>query len=67
LLDLADAFVDFNRQSSKSLDLMRGRTVMNLFFENSTRTSASFEIAAKRLGADVVPAPAPPRWPRARP
>ncbi|MDZ4111086.1 MAG: aspartate carbamoyltransferase catalytic subunit, partial [Brevundimonas sp.] len=54
LLDLADAFVDFNRQSSKSLDLMRGRTVMNLFFENSTRTSASFEIAAKRLGADVT-------------
>lgn len=54
LLDLADAFVDFNRQSAKSLDLMRGRTVMNLFFENSTRTSASFEIAAKRLGADVT-------------
>ena len=54
LLDLADAFVDFNRQSAKSLDLMRGRTVMNLFFESSTRTSASFEIAAKRLGADVT-------------
>ena len=54
LLDLADAFVDFHRQSAKSLDLMRGRTVMNLFFESSTRTSASFEIAAKRLGADVT-------------
>jgi aspartate carbamoyltransferase catalytic subunit len=58
LLDLADAFVDFNRQApgeaGKSLDLMRGRTVVNLFFENSTRTSASFEIAAKRLGADVA-------------
>jgi aspartate carbamoyltransferase len=54
LLDLADAFVDFNRQQAKALDLMRGRTVVNLFFENSTRTSASFEIAAKRLGADVT-------------
>lgn len=57
LLDLADAFVDFNRQSSKSLDLMHGRTVVNIFFENSTRTSSSFEIAAKRLGADVVTMP----------
>lgn len=57
LLDLADAFVDFNRQSAKALDLMAGRTVVNLFFENSTRTSSSFEIAAKRLGADVVTMP----------
>jgi aspartate carbamoyltransferase catalytic subunit len=54
LLDLADAFVDLNRSSAKALELMRGQTVMNLFFENSTRTSSSFEIAAKRLGADVV-------------
>nr|WP_314429102.1 aspartate carbamoyltransferase catalytic subunit [uncultured Brevundimonas sp.] len=57
LLDLADAFVDFNRQSAKGIDLMRGQTVVNLFFENSTRTSSSFEIAAKRLGADVVNMP----------
>jgi aspartate carbamoyltransferase catalytic subunit len=57
LLDLADAFVDLNRQSTKALDLLRGRTVLNLFFENSTRTSSSFEIAAKRLGADVVTMP----------
>jgi len=57
LLDLADVFVDFNRQSSKALELMHGRTVVNLFFENSTRTSSSFEIAAKRLGADVVTMP----------
>ena len=57
LLDLADAFVDLNRQSSKALDLLRGRTILNLFFENSTRTSSSFEIAAKRLGADVVTMP----------
>jgi aspartate carbamoyltransferase catalytic subunit len=54
LLDLADAFVELNRQGGKALDLMRGRTVVNLFFENSTRTSASFEIAARRLGADVT-------------
>ena len=57
LLDLADAFVDLNRSDAKTLDLMRGRTVVNLFFENSTRTSSSFEIAAKRLGADVVTMP----------
>ncbi|MBN8529183.1 MAG: aspartate carbamoyltransferase catalytic subunit [Caulobacterales bacterium] len=54
LLDLADAFLDFGRQSAKSLDLLRGRTLINLFFENSTRTQGSFEIAGKRLGADVI-------------
>jgi aspartate carbamoyltransferase catalytic subunit len=57
LLDLADAFVARNRAGAAPLDLMRGRTVVNLFFENSTRTSASFEIAAKRLGAEVVTMP----------
>ncbi|WP_269513416.1 aspartate carbamoyltransferase catalytic subunit [Brevundimonas subvibrioides] len=57
LLDLADVFVDLNRESTKGRDLLRGRTVLNLFFENSTRTSSSFEIAAKRLGADVVTMP----------
>src|ERR1700754_4473847 len=51
LLDLADACVDLNRQSTKGLDLLKGRTVMNLFFENSTRTQSSFELAGKRLGA----------------
>lgn len=54
VLELADGFVELNQGSAKSLDLMAGRTVVNLFFENSTRTSASFEIAARRLGADVV-------------
>lgn len=54
LLDLADAFLEFGRQSAKSLDLLRGRTLINLFFENSTRTQGSFEIAGKRLGADVI-------------
>jgi aspartate carbamoyltransferase catalytic subunit len=38
---LAEAFVAFNRQTSKSLDLLQGRTLMNLFFENSTRTQSS--------------------------
>jgi aspartate carbamoyltransferase catalytic subunit len=54
LLDLADGFVAVNRQTSKKLDLLKGRTLMNLFFENSTRTQSSFELAGKRLGADVV-------------
>src|SRR3989442_12270730 len=52
LLDLADGFVALNRQTSKKLDLLKGRTLMNLFFENSTRTQSSFELAGKRLGAD---------------
>src|SRR5476649_709157 len=54
LLDLADGFVALNREKSKKLDLLKGRTLMNLFFENSTRTQSSFELAGKRLGADVV-------------
>ena len=54
LLDLADGFVSLNRQTSKKLDLLKGRTLMNLFFENSTRTQSSFELAGKRLGADTV-------------
>jgi aspartate carbamoyltransferase catalytic subunit len=54
LLDLADAFHAFSDQPRRGLDLLSGLTVANLFFENSTRTRTSFEIAAKRLGADVV-------------
>ena len=54
LLELADGFVGLNRQKAKKLDLLKGRTLMNLFFENSTRTQSSFELAGKRLGADVV-------------
>ncbi len=54
LLNLADSFVGLSRQKTKKLDLLKGRTVMNLFFENSTRTQSSFELAGKRLGADVV-------------
>lgn len=54
LLDLADAFVELNRRSNKKLDLLKGRTQVNLFFENSTRTQSSFELAGKRLGADTI-------------
>ena len=54
LLDLADGFVGLNRQKEKKLGLLRGRTLVNLFFESSTRTQSSFELAGKRLGADVV-------------
>lgn len=54
LLDLADAAAETNRQVHKKSDLLRGRTLVNLFFEASTRTQSSFELAAKRLGADVL-------------
>jgi aspartate carbamoyltransferase catalytic subunit len=54
LLDLAGSFVELNRQIEKKLTSLRGRTLMNLFFEASTRTQASFELAGKRLGADVM-------------
>lgn len=54
LLDLADKAADANRQSRKKRDVLRGRTLINLFFEASTRTQASFELAAKRLCADVL-------------
>ncbi len=53
LLDLADGYVEQNRSIDKRKNLLRGRTVINLFFENSTRTRTTFEIAAKRLSADV--------------
>jgi len=54
LLDLAEAFVTLNRQVEKKTTALRGRTQINLFFEASTRTQASFELAGKRLGADVM-------------
>ena len=54
LLDMADKAADQNRQINKKRDLLRGRTLINLFFEASTRTQASFELAGKRLGADVM-------------
>lgn len=54
LLDEAEHWVALNRQSAKHDDRLRGLTQINAFFENSTRTLLSFEIAGKRLGADVV-------------
>ena len=54
LLDLADTFVALNRQIEKKTAALRGRTLINMFFEASTRTQASFELAGKRLGADVM-------------
>jgi aspartate carbamoyltransferase catalytic subunit len=54
LLDRADLAVDVSRQIEKKKATLRGRTQINLFFEPSTRTQSSFEIAGKRLGADVM-------------
>jgi aspartate carbamoyltransferase catalytic subunit len=54
ILDLSDRYVEVNRQIEKRRDVLSGRTQINLFFEASTRTQSSFEIAGKRLGADVM-------------
>ncbi|MGP1394344.1 MAG: aspartate carbamoyltransferase catalytic subunit [Inquilinaceae bacterium] len=54
LLDRADGYVAVSRKRDKKLQTLRGRTVINLFFESSTRTRTSFELAGKRLGADTI-------------
>lgn len=54
LLDLSNHYADLAKDDTSARALLRGRTVMNVFFENSTRTQTSFELAAKRLGADVI-------------
>src|ERR671939_1519605 len=54
ILDTAESFRDISRREIKKVPALRGRTVINLFFEPSTRTRTSFEIAAKRLSADAV-------------
>ena len=54
ILDEAKTFIKLNRSKSKKLDLLRGKTQINLFFEPSTRTQSSFDLAGKRLGADVM-------------
>src|SRR5256885_569898 len=54
LLDTAESFRDISKREIKKVPALRGRTVINLFFEPSTRTRTSFEIAAKRLSADAI-------------
>src|SRR5882757_9456317 len=54
LLDTAETFLDVSKREIKKVPALRGRTVINLFFEPSTRTRTSFEIAAKRLSADAI-------------
>ncbi|MBL8708124.1 MAG: aspartate carbamoyltransferase catalytic subunit [Rhodospirillaceae bacterium] len=54
LLDLSNRYADMATDDASARSLLRGRTVMNVFFEASTRTQTSFELAAKRLGADVT-------------
>jgi aspartate carbamoyltransferase catalytic subunit len=54
LLDTADSFRDINQRRIKKVPTLRGKTVINLFFEASTRTRTSFEIAGKRLSADTI-------------
>lgn len=54
ILDLSEQYVDQNLRENKSSDKLAGLTQINMFFENSTRTQASFELAGKRLGADVM-------------
>jgi hypothetical protein len=53
-LDLADGYVELNRQADKKRSTLRGRTIINCFFESSTRTRTSFELAGQRLGGDVI-------------
>ncbi len=54
ILDTAESFANINEQSVKKVPLLRGKTIVNLFFEASTRTRTTFELAAKRLSADVL-------------
>src|SRR5580693_6075926 len=54
ILDRAERFVDSERRGTKKVPLLHGKTVANLFFEPSTRTRTTFELAAKRLAADVL-------------
>lgn len=54
ILDTAESFVDMSEHRVKKVPLLRGKTIINLFFENSTRTRTTFELAATRLSADVL-------------
>ena len=54
ILDESEAFIKLNQSKNKKIDVLRGKTQINLFFEPSTRTQSLFELAGKRLGADVM-------------
>ena len=54
ILNEASRFIQLNRSKNKKLDTLKGKTQINLFFEPSTRTQSSFDLAGKRLGADVM-------------
>ncbi|NOQ15707.1 MAG: aspartate carbamoyltransferase catalytic subunit, partial [Methyloprofundus sp.] len=54
ILDIAESFAGITAQHVKKVPLLRGKTIVNLFFENSTRTRATFELAATRLSADIL-------------
>ncbi len=54
ILDTAESFANVNEQSVKKVPILRGKTIVNLFFEASTRTRTTFELAAKRLSADIL-------------
>ena len=54
ILDTAESFMEVSARDVKKVPLLRGKSVFNLFFENSTRTRTTFEIAATRLSADVI-------------
>ncbi len=54
LLDVSEPYIALNRSANKTSDTLKGRTIVNLFFENSTRTRTSFELAGLRLGANVI-------------
>jgi len=54
ILDEAKTFIKLNQSKNKRLNILGGKTQINLFFEPSTRTQSSFELAGKRLGADVM-------------
>ena len=54
ILDESHSFIKVNQSKNKKIDALKGKTQINLFFEPSTRTQSSFELAGKRLGADVM-------------
>ncbi len=54
ILNESKKYISFNKRKIKKINILEGRTIFNLFFEDSTRTRTSFEVAAKRLGADLI-------------